>query len=218
MKAPQLSLYSEQKERKGMSNFIPILSVIGCYFVGNISPAILIGKIMGVEIRKEGSGNAGTTNVLRVLGKKAAAATLVIDICKGVIAVTIGGYIGGQQLAMACGLAAFLGHIWPLVFGFRGGKGIATAFGIIVTLEPMLGLIEAATAVIFLIASRRVSVGSITAAVLLPFAAYYFDKSYLILAIAMASIVILKHRANIVRLIRREEPKVSFKKQEGKND
>lgn len=195
-----------------MNNLILVAAVIACYFIGNISPAILIGRMKGIDIRKEGSGNAGTTNVLRVLGKKYAVATLVIDILKGVIAVVIGRYIGGQNLAMACGMAALIGHIWPMAFGFRGGKGIATAFGVLVTLEPMLGLIEAATALIFLIASKRVSVGSIIAAALLPFAAWYFNHAYLIPTAVIAAIVIFKHRANIKRLIQGQEPKINLKK------
>ncbi len=199
-----------------MSNLFPIAVIVISYFLGNISPAILIGRSMGIDIRKEGSGNAGTTNVLRVLGKKAAAATLAIDILKGVAAVLLGKYIGGQEIAMACGLAAFLGHIWPVVFQFRGGKGIATAFGVVLTVEPLLGLIEAAVALGFLLISRRVSVGSIAAGICLPFAAYYFGQEYLIWASVMAAIVLYKHRKNIVRLLKGEEPKVSFKRQEGK--
>ena len=195
-----------------MNNLILVAAVIVCYFIGNISPAILLGRMKGIDIRKEGSGNAGTTNVLRVLGKKYAAATLVIDILKGVVAVVIGRYIGGQNLAMACGMAALIGHIWPMAFGFRGGKGIATAFGVLVTLEPMLGLIEAAAALIFLIASKRVSVGSIIAAAILPFAAWYFNHAYLIPTAVIAAIVIFKHRANIKRLIQGQEPKINLKK------
>jgi len=199
-----------------MNNLIPIIAVVISYFLGNISPAILIGRAMGVEIRKEGSGNAGTTNVLRVLGKKAAVATLVIDILKGVAAVLIGKYIGGQDLAMICGLAAFLGHIWPMLFQFRGGKGIATAFGVVVTVQPLLGIIEAVVALTFLLISKRVSVGSLAAGLFLPIAAYYFNPDYLLWASAMAVIVIFKHRKNINRLIKGEEPKINFKKQEGK--
>lgn len=195
-----------------MNNLILVAAVIVCYLIGNISPAILIGRMKGIDIRKEGSGNAGTTNVLRVLGKKYAVATLVIDILKGVAAVAIGRYIGGQNLAMACGMAAFIGHIWPMAFGFRGGKGIATAFGVLVTLEPMLGLIEAATALIFLIVSKRVSVGSIIAAALLPFAAWYFHHDYLFPTAIMAAIVIFKHRANIKRLVKGQEPKIKLGK------
>lgn len=199
-----------------MINLFAIAAIIIAYFLGNISPAILIGRATGIDIRKEGSGNAGTTNVLRVLGKKAAVATLAIDILKGIAAVLIGKYIGGQDVAMACGLAAFLGHIWPVIFQFRGGKGIATAFGVIVTVEPFLGLIEAAIALAFLLITKRVSVGSIAAGIGLPFIAYYFNANYLLWASVMAIVVLLKHRKNIKRLIKGEEPKISFKKQEGK--
>lgn len=201
-----------------MDNLFPIAAIVLSYFLGNISPAILIGRAMGIDIRKQGSGNAGTTNVLRVLGKKAAAATLVIDILKGVAAVLLGKYIGGQGLAMVCGIAVMVGHIWPLVFQFRGGKGIATAFGVVLTLEPLLGLIEAVAALIFMLVSQRVSVGSLAAAVLLPFAAWYFDPAYVPATAVMAAIVIWKHRANIKRLIKKEEPKVNFKTSRREND
>lgn len=199
-----------------MNSISLVAAIIIAYFLGNISPAILIGKAKGVDIRKEGSGNAGTTNTLRVIGKKAAAAVLAIDILKGVAAVLIGRYIGGQELAMYCGLAVFLGHIWPAAFGFRGGKGIATAFGVVLTLEPILGLAEMAIAVLFMVITKRVSVGSLTAAIVLPFAAYAFDHRYLPVTVVLAIIVIFKHRRNIARLIKGEEPKVSFKTQEGK--
>lgn len=201
-----------------MFDLFSISAVIFSYFIGNISPAILIGRLTGVDIRKKGSGNAGTTNVLRVLGKKAAVATLVIDIIKGVVAVLIGRYIGGQSLALACGIAVLLGHIWPAVFAFRGGKGIATAFGVVITLEPFLGLIEAVIALLFIIMSRRVSVGSIIAAVSLPLIAYLFEPYYLPYTAVMAVIVLFKHRMNFVRLLKGEEPKINFSKQEEKNE
>jgi glycerol-3-phosphate acyltransferase PlsY len=197
---------------------VKIAAVIISYFIGNISPAILIGRLTGIDIRKVGSGNAGTTNVLRVLGKKAAVATLFIDIIKGVAAVLIGRYIGGQEVALACCLAVMLGHIWPAVFAFRGGNGIATAFGAVITLEPLLGLIEAAVALILIFFSKRVSVGSIIAALLLPLLSYLFDPRYLTWTAVMAVIVLFKHRANFVRLLKGEEPKVSFSKQEEKNE
>lgn len=199
-----------------MNNIFPIAAIIISYFLGNISPAILISRAKGIDIRKAGSGNAGTTNTLRVVGKKAAAAVLVIDILKGVAAVLLGRYIGGQELAMYCGLAVFLGHIWPAVFGFRGGKGIATAFGVALAWEPVLGLAELAVAALFLIITKRVSVGSIAAAIVFPAAAYYFDHKYLPVTIVMAIVVMIKHRRNIMRLMKGEEPKISFKKQEGK--
>ena len=92
-----------------MNSIFPIVVIVISYFLGNISPSILIGRAKGIDIRKEGSGNAGTTNTLRVIGKKAAVAVLLIDILKGVAAVLLGRYIGGQELAMYCGLAALGG-------------------------------------------------------------------------------------------------------------
>ncbi len=198
-----------------MNSLYPILAIIAAYFIGNISPAILIGKMMmGIDIRSKGSGNAGATNTLRVLGKKAAIATLVIDVLKGVAAVLIGKYIGGQDLAMACGMAVFIGHIWPMIFGFRGGKGIATAFGTIVTIEPLLGLIYAIIGLSTVAITRKVSVGSLATSILFPVIAYFFDPKYLLWATAMAAIILFKHRMNIKRLFKGEEPNLSFKKQE----
>ncbi len=197
-----------------MSNTaVMAFAVLGCYLLGNISPAIILGKIIAkIDIRKHGSGNAGTTNVLRTLGAKAAVATLLIDILKGVSAVLIGRYLGGQDLAMLCGLAAFIGHIWPVVYGFKGGKGIATAAGVIVCVEPALGAVMVAIALLIIAATRRVSVGALTAALIFPFAANYFDPKYLSWAIIISIIIVIKHRANIKRLLAGQEPKLSFKK------
>lgn len=185
--------------------------VIG-YFLGDISPAILIGRLKGVDIRSKGSGNAGTTNVLRVLGKKAAAATLMIDILKGVAAVLIGRWAGSETLAVICGLAAFCGHIWPACFHFRGGKGIATGFGVLLTLNPIMGLICLAVAALGMLVSRRVSVGSLLAAAALLPVAWIYDPNDFLWFLLMAVIVYIKHRANIARLLHGEEPKVNFKK------
>lgn len=195
-----------------------VLAVIIAYFLGNINPAILIGRLHGVDIKKEGSGNAGTTNVLRVLGKKAAAETLLVDIGKGVVAVLIGKLIGGMTmidpglLGAWCAVAVFCGHIWPAAFGFKGGKGIATGFGSIVTACPPVGGIILLVAVLGMILTQRVSVGSVAAALTLIAAGFYFAPSYGIYFAIMGLIAIWKHRANIGRLIRGEEPKISFKK------
>lgn len=197
-----------------MYNLLPIFAIIISYFLGNISPAILIGKLSGIDIRNQGSGNAGTTNVLRVLGKKAALATFLIDIFKGVLAVIIGRYIGGQDLALACGMAAFIGHIWPMIFGFKGGKGIATAFGIVLTVDPLLGLMVCVPVFLLIGITRRVSVGSLVGAIIFPIEAYLIDPSYLLWSLSMAVIVLIKHRNNLKRLFKGEEPKLSFKKKE----
>lgn len=197
-----------------------LITLIVSYFLGNISPAIIIGKLNGIDIRKEGSGNAGTTNVLRVLGKKAAVATLVIDILKGVLAVILGRLIGSYYLmpeqamsfTMACGFAAFVGHIWPLVFKFKGGKGVATAIGIILTVDYKMGLIVAAIALAIMAITRRVSAGSVIGAISLPIVSFFINPAYTFWSAVMAAVVVVKHRANIVRLLKGEEPKFSLKK------
>ena len=194
------------------------LCVIAAYFLGNISPAILIGRLHGIDIIKEGSGNAGTSNVLRVLGKKAAAETLLVDIGKGVVAVLLGKLVGGMimtdpgLLGAWCCVAVFCGHIWPALFGFRGGKGIATGFGAIVTACPPLGGSVLVIALVLMVLTRRVSVGSVVAAASLIFLGFYFAPQYGIYFTVMALIAIWKHRANIQRLLKGEEPKISFKK------
>ena len=187
-------------------------AIIAAYFIGNLSPASIISKAYGIDIRKEGSGNPGTTNMLRVVGKKAALATLLIDMGKGVAAVLIGKYAGGEALSVLCGLSVFIGHIFPALYGFKGGKGIATAFGVLLTLQPIMALICLGIAAIGFVTARRISVGSLLAAVCLPFLSWVYLSDYIIVFAIMAVIVIIKHRSNIKRLIKGEEPKVSFKK------
>lgn len=232
-----------------------MLLIIACYFLGNISPAILIARAVAkTDIRQHGSGNAGTTNVLRTLGTKAAAATLLIDIAKGVAAVLIGrhfgqsasiGIIGGadgpaqtlftassladsiiggadgptsiflassQDMAMACGLAVLIGHIWPLVFKFKGGKGVATGLGVILTVVPQIAWIPLVTAIALIALTRRVSVGAVIGVLTLPAAAFVYDKMYVSWAVLIAVIILFKHRQNIVRMIKGTEPKLSFGK------
>ncbi len=196
------------------------VAMIVSYFLGDISPAIILGRIHGIDIKKEGSGNAGTTNVLRTLGKKAAVITLVIDIFKGVAAVILGRLVGchflgekyGIYLAMACGFLAFCGHIWPLCFGFKGGKGVATAFGVIMAVNPVLGLMELAIVAVVVLFSRMVSLGSCIGAVAFPFIISKYDPTYLAWGLLMAVVVLYKHSANIGRIVRGEESKLSFKK------
>lgn len=200
-----------------MSKLIWVPAIILAYFLGNISPASLLGKLAGVDIRKEGSGNPGTTNVLRVMGKKAAVLTLLIDVLKGVVAVLIGKYIGGEALALYCALAVFLGHLFPVLYGFKGGKGIATAFGLLIALNLYLALACFAIALIGFVVFKRVSVGGLMAAVALPFLAFKFMPGGIYILSVMAILVIFKHKENIKRLIKGEEPKIDLKsKKKGK--
>lgn len=192
-----------------------VVIVVLSYFIGNISPSIIIGKFYGgIDIREHGSGNAGTTNVLRTLGKKAAAATLIIDILKGVTAVLIGKSFGGDELAMLCGLAVFIGHIWPVLYGFRGGKGVATGLGVMVATVPTMALMCGAVGIILIAVTRWVSLGSVIGACLLPITAYFYNPKYILWALAFSLIVIYTHRKNIGRLIKGQESKISFKKKE----
>ncbi|MEG0157216.1 MAG: glycerol-3-phosphate 1-O-acyltransferase PlsY [Anaerovoracaceae bacterium] len=196
----------------GNSIWIAVIAAVVAYFIGNISPAILIGKAHGIDIKKEGSGNAGTTNVLRVLGKKAAVATLVIDVLKGTLAVVLGGLLLGQQVAMICVIAVFCGHVWPALFGFKGGKGVATAFGALMGLNPCLGLACLGVVAVGVLVSRRMSVGSILGALTFPILAYFLEPDFILLGSVLALIILVKHRGNIGRLVRGEEPKMGAKK------
>lgn len=191
-----------------------VICVTVAYFIGNISPSILLGKARGVDIKKEGSGNAGTTNALRVLGKKAAVITLVIDICKGILAVRIGLEMGNYTIGTVCALAVFCGHIWPCLYSFRGGKGVATAFGAILAVNWQLAIVELLVVAAGLAASRRMSVGSLLGAAGFPLICYFFEPGFLYIGSVMALIIVIKHIPNIRRLIRGEEPKMFAKKEE----
>lgn len=199
-----------------------ILSAVAAYLLGNISPATILGRMSGVDIRKEGSGNPGTTNTLRVLGAKAAAFTLLIDILKGVAAVLIGRYLGGTELAAyVCGTAVFFGHLYPVFYRFQGGKGIATGFGILLTLDWRIGLIALAAAVIGALISKRMSVGSLTAAVSLPVAyAVLYGMPLVLWGLFIGGMVVWRHRSNIQRLLNHEEPAIGFldRKKKGKDN
>lgn len=188
------------------------ICVLISYLVGNISPAILIGRLHGVEIRNEGSGNAGTTNVLRVFGKKAAIATLLTDVLKGTAAVVFFGLIFGKTAAMISVICVFAGHVWPALFGFRGGKGVATAFGAITGLNPVLGFSCLGVVCLAVLISKRMSVGSIAGCLSFPFLAYFTEPDFMIMGSVVAIIILIKHSGNIGRLARGEEPKISFKK------
>ena len=190
--------------------FVLILGTVIAYFIGNLSPATIMGKLHGVDIRKEGSGNPGTTNVLRTLGGKAAACTLLIDVLKGFIPVILGRYIGGELMAVCCGTAAFAGHNWPVAYKFKGGKGIATGFGMILALDWRVGLIALAAAVIGVLVTKRMSCGSIFAAVMFSVATFIFRPNLGIWSAAVAALIIWKHRANIKRIIKGEEPPLGF--------
>lgn len=189
---------------------ILIAMLLIAYFIGNISPSTLQAKARGIDIKKEGSGNAGTTNALRVMGKKAGAITLIVDILKGTISVLVGDFICGYPCAMLCVVAVMLGHVWPVIYRFKGGKGVATAFGALTGLNPLLGLSALGVVIIGVLVSRRMSVGSELGALSFPVICWFLEPDFLYLGSFLALIILIKHRANIARLIRGEEPKLSI--------
>jgi glycerol-3-phosphate acyltransferase PlsY len=189
------------------------------YLIGSISPSILLAKSKGIDIKKEGSGNAGTTNTLRVMGPSAAVVTLVIDVLKGFFAVYLGAALSAfagdfvmQQTIYMCAVGVVCGHIWPIFFKFKGGKGIATAFGALLAVNWMVALMALAIVVLGVLVSRRMSVGSLLGALALPFLCIYFEFDFLMGSLFLAVLVIHTHRENLRRLKNKTEPKISFGK------
>ncbi len=188
-----------------------IAGMVISYFVGNISPAIILGRIYGVDVRKEGSGNAGTTNVLRTVGKKAGVITLIIDILKGFIPAFVAGLLSdGINFAMLCGICVVIGHMWPVIFGFKGGKGVATTFGFLLAAQPILALILLGIVALGILVTRRMSVGVICAVILAVPVSYFFHHENLIWVSIVALLILIKHKDNIKRIISGTEPKISF--------
>ena len=186
-----------------------VLVIVISYCLGNISPATLQAREKGIDIKKAGSGNAGTTNTLRVLGPKAALVTMVVDIAKGALAVSLA-YIFAPHAAMYCALAVFIGHIWPVFLKFKGGKGVATAFGAVVTLDWRLGLLSMLIVVLAVLLTRKVSLGSIIIGLAFPVECYFMKPDFIYVGTIMALLVLFKHRSNFVRLIHGEEDSISF--------
>ncbi|MDR0570773.1 MAG: glycerol-3-phosphate 1-O-acyltransferase PlsY [Clostridiales Family XIII bacterium] len=190
---------------------ILLFYIAAAYFAGSFSPSIMLGKLNGIDIRTKGSGNAGTTNVLRTLGKKAAAITLAVDVCKGFAAVFLAKMLFGAAFALLCGIAVICGHIWPAVHGFRGGKGVATGLGVLLAFNAVIGGLALAVAAAVMLVTKRVSVGALTAAAAFPAMVFWMEPVYFAPALAIAVVVWIKHRQNLVRLVRGEEPKIRFK-------
>lgn len=191
-----------------------ILALVLGYFLGNISASFIVGKLTkNIDIRKFGSGNAGATNTLRVLGLKAGLLVFFVDILKGVAAVLLGRLVAGETGGMIAGAASVAGHIWPVFLGFKGGKGVATSFGILVVLFPVISLILFVVSASLVSITRFMSLGSITAAALLPILLLLFgyDWQFIIFGLALASLVIYLHKGNIIRLLAGKENKLGSK-------
>ena len=204
-----------------------IIVAIIAYLIGSINFSVLISKKMaGFDVREKGSGNAGTTNMLRSVGKKAAVITLVCDILKGVVSIVIAIIVGNiaknldrELLLQIAGIAVVLGHTFPIFFGFKGGKGVATSLGVLLMSNWQIGLICLVFALVLMALTKMVSLGSISAAILfpvlilfMPHTAYLVDGNYIIYSILIAVLVVFNHRANVKRLLNGTENKLDFKK------
>ena len=201
-----------------------IVMAIIAYAIGSINFSVIISrKMAGFDVRDKGSGNAGTTNVLRSVGIKAAVLTLICDILKGVVSILIAVLIGNivrevdkALLVQIAGIAVIVGHTFPIFFEFRGGKGVATALGVLITLNWKIRLICLIFAVIIIAFTKMVSVGSILAAVLYPILTIFMgDVKFLpvMISILIALLVIFNHRENLKRIKNGTENKISFNKQ-----
>lgn len=204
-------------------NLMIVICAVIAYLIGSLNTSILVSKFIGKDVRKEGSGNAGATNTLRVFGKGAAAIVVLGDALKGVVAILIARLIVGMFTAAGVILipvyvAAFcvvLGHNFPLYFGFKGGKGIMTSATVIFMLDWRIGLIVFVIAIAIMAITRYVSLGSCVACVIFPIAVILMhsnDMYFVILSIAMGALALFMHRTNIVRLIKGTESKLNFKK------
>ena len=195
-----------------MGDYLHYLLLPAAYLFGSISSAVVVTRIMRLEDpRNVGSRNPGATNVLRYGGKTAAGLTLLGDLLKGVVAVSVARVLTQDALVLALvGLCAFVGHIYPVFFGFRGGKGVATGFGVWLALSPLVALALAVTWLLVAALFRYSSLAALTAAALGPVYTWVFLRQwpYVALSIAMGAFLIWRHRTNIKKLLAGEEGRI----------
>ena len=205
-----------------------IIVAVIAYLIGSINFSVLISKKMaGFDVREKGSGNAGTTNMLRSVGKKAAAITLICDILKGVVSIVIAIIVGNivknldrELLLQIAGIAVVIGHTFPIFFGFKGGKGVATSLGVLLMSNWQIGLICLVFALVLMALTRMVSLGSCGAAILFPVLTLFINQHYTVLtegksgrvyfvySVILAIIVLYNHRSNIKRILNGTENKL----------
>ena len=204
-----------------------IVMAMIAYAIGSVNFSVIFSKkFAGFDVRQKGSGNAGTTNMLRSVGKKAAALTLICDILKGVVSILIALLLGSifkaentALLVQIAAIAVVIGHTFPIFFGFKGGKGVATSLGILIMTNWQIGLICLVFGLVLIILTRMVSLGACAAAILYPVLTLFItehyitgsNNSYLIYSIILAVIVLFNHRSNIKRILSGKENKISFK-------
>lgn len=189
-----------------------LVALVVAYLVGSIDFGVIVPRLMGIDIYEHGSGNPGTSNVFRTLGKKAAAVVLLGDLTKGLAAVAIAAAIAGSEpVSHAAGLAAVLGHVLPVWHRFKGGRGVATAIGAAVWLEPWFGITVAVVWAAVVIVTKTASVASLAAMVaFVPGFAIGGTRGWSLLWVAaMAAVVIVRHSGNIKRIVQRSERSVT---------
>lgn len=218
-----------------------IVFLLGCllvgYLLGSVNGSIIVGRCMGIDIRSQGSKNAGATNALRVLGKKAAALVFLFDFFKAVLAVLLARFAAGWMLSLGvlqesnaadfslygqylAGLGAVLGHNFPLYFHFKGGKGILASWGVIMILDYRIAIALVIVFILVVWATRYVSLASITSAILYPLFVIAFNAGnlqpgtayYIALSLIISILAVYRHRANIARLTSGRESKLGAKK------
>jgi glycerol-3-phosphate acyltransferase PlsY len=199
-----------------------ILLLFGAYLLGSIPTAVWWGKrYYGIDVREFGSGNSGATNTFRVLGKKAGIPVLVIDIFKGTVAVLLAHFAPFVfdtnefvNLELGLGIAVLIGHVFPLFAGFRGGKGVATILGVVICLTPITSLLVLLVFMIVLLSTRYVSLSSMTAGLSFPFFLNIVLKNQnqilLLFSVFVSILLIITHKKNISRLLKKQESKVDL--------
>ena len=200
-------------------NLVGLYLLVGGYLLGSIPVGYLIGRSYGIDIRTKGSGNIGAANILRVIGKGPAAATLLLDAVKGFLPTILARqtYLLPPGWIIAIGLAAIIGHTFSIFLKFKGGKGVATSLGVLIGLSPLTALFILLVWLAVFAASRIVSFASLAAALSLPPLLWYLanphrQPAFLAFGVLIAVLVFLAHRKNIKRLLSGQEPKVKWKK------
>ena len=195
---------------------LSFLAIVLSYLVGSISFSVLYGKLIkGVDVRNHGSGNAGATNTLRVLGIGPAITALTLDLLKGMGSVYLARSLSPEEwLPVVCGIAAIIGHNWPIWFRFKGGKGIATAIGVLSVLVFWPAFWAGVIAILSIVFTRYVSLGSLLFAVLTPIFIIFIDFNWITFAgtVLISIFAIIRHRSNIVKIINGTENKIGTKK------
>ncbi len=190
-----------------------ILTIILGYLLGSFSSAYFVGTLSkGIDIRNHGSGNAGATNALRVMGLKLGALTFLLDVLKGIFAVLVGRFIMGYNGGLLCGFFVVIGHNWPIFLQFKGGKGVATSIGVLASLHFLSALAAAPLAIILIFITRYVSLGSLVFLISVPISyallAGDFNRQHFFVALLLAIFSIIRHKSNIERLLTGNENKI----------